>query len=83
IIVFLTGVVLLGIYPALYLLMREVTSTKIVGTSYGLLLSLGMLSGILSVSVGGALMELSPYFVYVLGSIIALLGTMISTRLKH
>jgi len=81
ILIFLMGIALWGIYPALYLLMREVTSSSIVGTSYGLLLSLSMLSGIASVSIGGILMESSPHLIYILGAGIAALGAFISTRL--
>jgi len=76
------GVALWGIYPALYLLMREATSVSIVGTSYGLLLSLGMLSGIASISFGGLLMENSPYLIFMLGASIAAFGTALSTKLR-
>ncbi len=84
VLIFLMGITLWGIYPALYLLMREVTSASIVGTSYGLLLSLGMLSGIASISVGGILMERSPHLIYIFGAAIAALGAALSTMLlKH
>lgn len=79
--IFLMGIALWGIYPALYLLMREATSASIVGTSYGLLLSLSMLSGIASVSIGGILMESSPYHIYIFGAAIAAFGALLSTRL--
>jgi FSR family fosmidomycin resistance protein-like MFS transporter len=82
ILVSIMGVALWGIYPALYLLMREATSVSIVGTSYGLLLSLGMLSGIASISIGGLLMENSPYLIFMLGASIAAFGTVLSTKLR-
>ncbi|MEM3532463.1 MAG: MFS transporter [Candidatus Methanomethyliaceae archaeon] len=79
--IFLMGIALWGVYPALYLLMREATSASIVGTSYGLLLSLSMLSGIASISIGGLIMEQSPYFIYLLGAGIAAIGAFLSTSL--
>ena len=79
--IFLMGITIWGIYPALYLLMREATSASIVGISYGLLLSLSMLSGIVSISIGGVIMERSPYLIYLLGAVIAVLGTALSTWL--
>ena len=81
ILISMVGVALWGIYPALYLLMREATSVSMVGTSYGLLLSLGMLSGIASISIGGLIMETSPYLIYILGASIAAFGTALSTKL--
>ncbi len=82
VIIFLMGIALWGIYPALYLLMREATSVRIVGTSYGLLLSLGMLSGIASISIGGILMESSPLLIYPFAASIAAFGAMLSTKLR-
>lgn len=83
ILIFFMGITLWGIYPALYVLMRKATSASIVGTSYGLLLSLGMLSGIASISIGGLVMESSPHSIFIFGAFIATLGTALSTRLRH
>ncbi|MGQ9760233.1 MAG: MFS transporter [Candidatus Methanomethylicaceae archaeon] len=81
--VFLMGITLWSIYPALYLLMLKATSASLVGTSYGLLLSLGMLSGIVSISIGGLLMESSPFLIYLFGASITAFGTMLSTGLHN
>jgi predicted MFS family arabinose efflux permease len=75
------GIVAVGLYPALYLMMRQATSSKIVGTSYGLLLSLGMLSGIASVTIGGYIIDIAPQMIYIFGALLALFATTLSVRL--
>jgi hypothetical protein len=70
--------VICGLYPAFYFLMRLVTSVKIVGTSYGLLLSLGMLSGIVSVTAGGYIMDISPPMIFIFAGSLTALGVLIS-----
>jgi FSR family fosmidomycin resistance protein-like MFS transporter len=75
------GIVSVGLYPGLYLMMRQVTSSKIVGTSYGLLLSLGMLSGIASITIGGYIIDIAPQMIYVFGALLALTGMVFSVKL--
>ena len=75
------GIVAVGLYPGLYLMMRQATSSKIVGTSYGLLLSLGMLSGIASVTIGGYIIDIAPQMIYIFGALLALFATVLSVRL--
>jgi MFS family permease len=76
------GITVTALYPIFYFLMKEATSTNIVGVSYGLLLSLGMLSGIVSLMVGGYLMEYDPRLVFVFGALLTLLATAVAFRLK-
>lgn len=75
------GMVITGLYPAFYFLMRLVTSVKIVGTSYGLLLSLGMLSGIVSVTAGGYIMDTSPPMIFIFAASLTALGVLISLKM--
>lgn len=75
------GIVAVGLYPGLYLMMRQATSSKIVGISYGLLLSLGMLSGIASVTIGGFIVDIAPQMIYIFGAMLAFLGAALSIKL--
>lgn len=75
------GITAVGLYPGLYLMMRQATSSKMVGTSYGLLLSLGMLSGIASVTIGGYIVDIAPKMIYVFGAMLAFLGVAFSIKL--
>lgn len=79
----LVGLVSVGLYPALYFLMSQATSGKIIGTSYGLLLSIGMLSGIVSVTVGGYIIDIAPQMIYVFAAFLALLAAALSFRLPR
>jgi MFS family permease len=75
------GIVAVGLYPGLYLMMRQATSSKIVGTSYGLLLSLGMLSGIASITISGYIFDIAPQMIYVFAAMLAFLGVALSLKL--
>jgi FSR family fosmidomycin resistance protein-like MFS transporter len=73
-----------GLYPTLYYIMREVTNGRLVGTAYGLLLSLGMLSGIIGVTVSGYIIDYSPSWIYVFSAALAMLGALLALKLpKH
>jgi MFS family permease len=76
------GIAVTALYPIFYYLMKEATSVSIVGVSYGLLLSLGMLSGIISLMVGGYLIEFDPRLVFVFGALLALLALAASSQIK-
>lgn len=78
----IVGITVTALYPIFYFLMKEATSVSIVGVSYGLLLSLGMLSGIASLTAGGYLMEHDPRLVFVLGAVLTLLATAAASRLR-
>lgn len=77
------GISVLGIYPPLYYAMREITGGRLVGTAYGLLLSLGMVSGIGGVTIGGYLMDYSPHIVYPFAAALALGGAIIAFALPR
>ena len=74
------GVTSPGVYPPLYYMMREVTGGKLVGTAYGLLLSLGMLCGIGGVTIGGYIIDYAPNLIYVFAAVLALAGTAIALK---
>lgn len=76
------GIAVTALYPIFYYLMKEATSVSIVGVSYGLLLSLGMLSGIISLMVGGYLIEFDPRLVFVFGALLTLLALVVSSQIK-
>lgn len=76
------GIAVTALYPIFYFLMKEATSVSIVGVSYGLLLSLGMLSGIISLMVGGYLIELDPRLVFVFGALLALAASVVASRTR-
>ncbi len=76
------GIAITALYPIFYFLMKEATSVGIVGVSYGLLLSLGMLSGIVSLTVGGYLIEYDPRLVFVFGALLALSALVVATQIR-
>ena len=76
------GITITALYPIFYFLMKEATSVSIVGVSYGLLLSLGMLSGIISLTVGGYLIEYDPKLVFAFGALLTLMATVVASQLK-
>jgi len=76
------GITVTALYPIFYFLMKEATSVSIVGVSYGLLLSLGMLSGIISLTVGGYLIEYDPRLVFAFGALLTLMATVVASQLK-
>lgn len=75
------GISVLGTYPPLYYIMRGAAGGRLVGTAYGLLLSLGMVSGIGGVTVGGYLMDYSPSMIYPFASALAVAGAIIAFAL--
>jgi len=75
------GFAVAGLYPVYYYMMRVVTSVKIVGVSYGLLLSVGMLSGIVSITVGGYLINISPKLLFIFAAVMTLAGVVLSAKL--
>jgi predicted MFS family arabinose efflux permease len=75
------GLFVTGLYPIFYFMMRVVTSAKIVGVSYGLLLSIGMLSGIVSLPIGGYIIDISPQMLFLFAALLAFLGVIFSLRL--
>lgn len=77
------GISVLGIYPPLYYIMRGAAGGRLVGTAYGLLLSLGMVSGIAGVTVGGYLMDYFPSMIYLFASALALGGTIMALALPR
>ncbi len=76
------GIAVTALYPIFYFLMKEATSVSIVGVSYGLLLSLGMLSGIVSLMAGGYLIEYDPKLVFVFGALLALLASIVASQIR-
>lgn len=77
------GLVITGLYPVFYLMMRLVTSVKIVGVSYGLLLSIGMLSGIGSLTAGGYIMDASPSLIFLFAAALTFAGFLFSLGLPR
>jgi MFS family permease len=78
----IVGIAVTALYPIFYFLMKEATSVSIVGVSYGLLLSLGMLSGIISLMAGGYLIEYDPKLVFVFGALLALLASIVASQIR-
>jgi FSR family fosmidomycin resistance protein-like MFS transporter len=76
------GIAITALYPIFYFLMKEATSVSIVGVSYGLLLSLGMLSGIISLMVGGYLIEYDPKLVFLFGALLALSASIVASQIR-
>jgi MFS family permease len=72
------GLIITGLYPIFYYMMRVVTSVKIVGVSYGLLLSVGMLSGMGSIAAGGYIVEASPPLIFIFAAALTLTGLILS-----
>lgn len=77
------GLTLMGLYPPLYYVMRQVTKGKLVGTAYGLLLSLSMFSGILGVTAGGYIVEYMPSMVYLLGAALCIVAAAMAMGLPR
>jgi MFS family permease len=77
------GLVITGLYPVYYFMMRRVTSVKLVGVSYGLLLSVGMLSGMASLTAGGYIIDISPSMLFLFAASLALAGAILSLGLPH
>lgn len=77
------GLALMGLYPPLYYVMRQVTKGKLVGTAYGLLLSLSMFSGILGVTAGGYIVEYMPSMVYLLGAALCIVAAALALGLPR
>lgn len=83
IIIVALGLTLMGLYPPLYYVMRQVTKGKLVGTAYGLLLSLSMFSGILGVTAGGYIVEYMPSMVYLLGAALCIVAAAMAMGLPR
>lgn len=77
------GIAVTALYPIFYFLMKEATSVSIVGVSYGLLLSLGMLTGIISLMVGGYLIEYDPKLVFAFGALLTLLASIVASQIRQ
>ena len=61
----------------------QVTKGKLVGTAYGLLLSLSMFSGILGVTAGGYIVEYMPSMVYLLGAALCIVAAAMAMGLPR
>ena len=77
------GIAVTALYPIFYFLMKEATSVSIVGVSYGLLLSIGMMSGIASLMAGGYLIEYDPKLVFIFGALLTVAASAVASRIRQ
>lgn len=83
IILLMSGYVLYATYPILYSIIAEVVSFGGRGKSYGFVMSITFIGGVVQSYVGGQLAQITNDLsvVYLLGSAIALLAVLVSTKM--
>jgi len=83
IILLISGYVLYAIYPILYSIIAEVASFSGRGKSYGFVMSITFIGGAAQSYIGGQLAQITNDLsvVYLLGSAIALLAVLVSTKM--
>jgi FSR family fosmidomycin resistance protein-like MFS transporter len=82
-ILLISGYVLYAIYPILYSIIAEVASFGGRGRSYGFVMSLTFIGGVVQSYIGGQLAQITNNLsiVYLLGSAIALLAVLVSIKM--
>ena len=79
----ISGYVLYATYPILYSMIAEVANFGGRGKSYGLMMSITFIGGVAQSYIGGQLAQITKDLsvVYLLGSVIALLAVLVSTKM--
>jgi len=83
IILLISGYVIYAIYPIVYSIIAEVASFGGRGKSYGFVMSIAFIGGVAQSYIGGQLAQITNNLsvVYILGSAIALLAALVSSKI--